>query len=320
MSKQSRPPKVTVVGSMNIDYVSTVGDLPASGETVSAEEFATLRGGKGANQSIAAHRQGADVCLFAAAGKDENGQAYRNALEKEGISTDHIQLVSAATGAAFITVDRNGENTIVISGGANDFLSKESIFNGSQVIQTSDALLAQFEVPQAAVIQAILTANENDVPVILNPSPSNPAFPWLSVQCDFVIVNEYEASELLEFFPTLTDCSEVRQRMHELRIEHLVITRGSSGTLVFPKTEDPFEVETLAVLPIDTVGAGDAFAGCFAAWIASEAPLEEAVRAANCAGGLSTLGNGAQEPVPDRDKVEQHFEQIPKQTTLHATT
>ena len=87
----------------------------------------------------------------------------------------------------------------------------------------------------------------------------------------------------------------------------MLITRGSDGTLVFPRTEEPFEVETLAVLPIDTVGAGDAFAGCFAAWLASGASLEDSVRAANCAGALATLGAGAQNPIPDRDKVEQHL-------------
>ena len=115
---------------------------------------------------------------------------------------------------------------------------------------------------------------------------------------------------MLDFPAKLHDSSNVRQRIHELRIEHLIITRGSDSTLVFRRTEDPFEVETMAVLPIDTVGAGDAFAGCFAAWIASGASLEDSVRAANCAGALTTLGGGAQNPIPDRDKVEQHFEQI----------
>jgi len=292
---------------MNIDYVSTVNELPAAGETVAAEDSTTLRGGKGANQSIAAHRQEAQVFLIGSVGNDETGKTYKKELAAEGIDTARIHLAPAATGAAFITVDAAGENTIVISGGANDFLSSEDIQSSEETIVNGDALLMQFEVPQAAILHAAALANENNVPVIINPSPSNPAFPWITIQTDYLIVNEIEAEEILEFPAKLLDSSAVRQRIHELRIEHILITRGSDGTLVFPRTEEPFEVETLAVLPIDTVGAGDAFAGCFATWIASGASLKDSVRAANCAGALTTLGAGAQNPIPDRDKVEQHL-------------
>ncbi len=315
MSRKSKKKQVSVVGSMNIDYVSSVDALPAAGETVTAEDFDTFLGGKGANQAIAAHRQGSKVFLFASVGEDEPGKIYIESLSEEGLDTTYIHAAPSTTGAAFITVDSSGENTIVISGGANEFLSKEDISSGSEAISKSNALLIQFEVPQQAILEAASVANENNVPVIINPSPFNPTFPWLSVETDYLIVNEPEAAEILEFSADLFDSSPVRQRIHELRIEHLIITRGSNGTLVFPKTEDPFEVDTLAVLPIDTVGAGDAFAGCFAAWIAAGADLQDAIRAANCAGALTTLGGGAQDPIPDRDKVEQHIEQIPKQRT-----
>ncbi len=102
----------------------------------------------------------------------------------------------------------------------------------------------------------------------------------------------------------------MRQRLHELRIENLIITRGGDDTLVYRHCDEPFEVPTLPVLPIDTVGAGDAFAGCFTARIAAGDSLDSAIRAANCAGALTTLGPGAQAPLPDREMVIQHLEHL----------
>ncbi len=307
---------LVVIGSLNIDYVSRVDELPAAGETVIADDITTCRGGKGANQAISASRQGQQVILFGSIGDDENGASYQKQLSAEGIDVSKIQEVPCSTGAAFITVDSDGENTIVVAGGANDFLTRDDILEGASVIEGASALLLQFEVPQPTIVEAISIANEHEVPVIINPSPANAAFPWHEVQTDYLIVNESEAEDLLEFEATFFSASEVRQRIHELRIKCLIVTRGSKTTLVFPNTGDPYEVDTLAVLAIDTVGAGDAFAGCFAAWIAAGSEPLDAIRAANCAGALTTLGGGAQRPIPDRERVEQHLEQIPvpKQT------
>ena len=177
-------------------------------------------------------------------------------------------------------------------------------------------LLAQFEVPTKTVIEAIRLASRADIPVIINPSPFVPNFPWEEVPIDHVIVNQHEAEELLDFSPEQRDPETVRQELHELRIKNLIVTRGSETTLVFTNTGDYYEVEPLPVLPIDTVGAGDAFAGCYAARIALGKTVEDAVRAANCAGALTTLGGGAQKPIPDRDRVDQHIEQIPKRKKI----
>lgn len=311
---EPKMPKVAVVGSLNIDYFTRVEALPAPGETVSSDEMNLFRGGKGANQAIAALRQNCEVLLLGAVGDDEAGKRYRKALGAEGIDTTCLNTVKGSTGAAFIAVDRKGENMIVTAAGANDSLKREDVKKHAAVIEACDALLMQFEVPTAVVVEAARLANRRDIPVIINASPFVPTFPWQEIRTDYLIVNAGEAEELLEFDPLAEDVATVRSRLHELRIEHLIITRGEDETLVYRRTEEPFEVPTLPVLPIDTVGAGDAFAGCFAARIACGDDLKLALQAANCAGALTTLGAGAQIPIPDRVKVDRHLEHLNQNT------
>tara|TARA_R110000850_G_scaffold10259_18_gene36868 strand:+ start:3386 stop:4327 length:942 start_codon:yes stop_codon:yes gene_type:complete len=301
---------IAVVGSLNIDYFARVEYLPAPGETVASEHLELFRGGKGANQAIAAARQDCQVRFFGAVGEDDEGTAYRAALEEEGIDVSGLLSAPSKTGAAFITLDGRGENTIVTAAGANDHLTAASILSSTQRIEECQALLGQFEVPLPALVEAVRIANRNEIPVILNPSPFIRTFPWHEVETNYAIVNQNEAIDLLDFSPLSEPPSSVRQRMHELRIEHLIVTRGGDETLVFLRSGDAFEIPAMPVLPIDTVGAGDAFAGCFTARIASGVSLDSAVRAANCAGALTTLGHGAQAPLPDSEKVDQHLEHL----------
>lgn len=299
--------QVTVIGSLNIDYVTRVEKLPAPGETVAADRFDLYRGGKGANQALAAARQHCKVVLFGAVGTDEEGAAYRGELKIAGIGITHVRTVPGQTGAAFITVDRSGENTIIIAAGANMSLRESDIARHREVIETGDVLLAQFEIPTQAVVEAALIANESGIPVVINPSPTNPAFPWESFRTDYAIVNETEAVEILGFPAIPSEQSLIRDMMHQLRIANLIVTRGADETLVFQREGETLSIPTLPVLPVDTVGAGDAFAGCFAARIAQGEALTDALRAANCAGALATLGAGAQDSIPDRERVDQHL-------------
>jgi ribokinase len=143
---------------------------------------------------------------------------------------------------------------------------------------------------------------------VINPSPFLPTFPWAEIRTDVIVANETEAEALLGFRPELSAVSEVRARLHELRADALVVTRGGDETLAFTREGEVFTVPVLSVLPVDTVGAGDAFTGCLAARLAQGETLETALRAANCAGALTTLGAGAQDPIPDRDQVERHVQ------------
>ena len=305
-------PRVTVIGSLNIDHICRVEDLPRPGSTVQAMDYTINRGGKGANQAIAAARQGVDVSMIGAVGKDEHGTNYLKYLsEDENIEISGISKSSQPTGSAFLSVHtETGENTIVTVAGANETVSRSDIGDLSPTIESSSAVLLQLEIPMHSVVEAIHIASRKDIPVILNPSPMIVNFPWNEFSIPYVIVNEHEANELLDL--DFNDFEFIREEIHDRRIENLIITRGSQPTSVYTRDGDFFEVEPLPVLPIDTVGAGDAFAGSFAARIAEGKSIEDAVRAANCAGALTTLGGGAQRPIPDRERVEQHLEQIPK--------
>ncbi|NLT69286.1 MAG: ribokinase [Verrucomicrobiaceae bacterium] len=296
-----------IIGSLHLDYVTRVEHLPLPGETLAAEHFDLFRGGKGANQALAVARQGGKALLFGAVGADREGVAYRTELEAAGIDLTHLQTAEAPTGCAFITVDGAGENTIVIASGANLTLSETHITRHRKVIEAAGVLLGQLEVPPEALVAAALIANKAGLPVVINPSPVHPAFPWEQFQTDYAIVNESEAHEMLGFPATPPEAPLVRDMMHQLRIAHLIVTRGAEDTLVFRREGAPLAIPTLPVLPVDTVGAGDAFAGCFAARLAEGATLTAALCAANCAGALATLGVGAQDSIPDREQVDAHL-------------
>ncbi len=305
--KQLPRRRVIVIGSLNLDHFARVEVLPRPGDTVSATRLTRFYGGKGANQAIAAARQGSAVVLLGAVGSDEAGEAYLRFLEEEGVSTRNIRIVDCPTGTAFITVDQSGENMIVVAAGANAELRRTDIIREAPRIKESDILVGQFEVPFSALLESICIANQSKVPVLINPSPFRPGFLWEEVRTDYLVVNENEAVALLGIAPVPSAAREVRDQLHALRIRHLIVTRGGEETLHFTQEGEVFAIPVLPVLPVDTVGAGDAFAGCLAARLSQGEPIASALRAANCAGALTTLGSGAQGPMPDRDQVERHL-------------
>ncbi|HQW30627.1 MAG TPA: ribokinase, partial [Verrucomicrobiales bacterium] len=206
--------QIAVIGSLNIDYFARVDSLPKPGETIHADRFDLFRGGKGANQAISAIRQGCRVVLFGVLGSDDEGAAYREELKKAGVDISRIRKVSGPTGAAFITVDRNGENMIVTAAGANQALKREDIARHATIIEDSALVLGQFEVSFAPLVEAARLANSRDIPVVINPSPFNPTFPWDEIRTDYAIVNRSEAAELLGFSPGSSELSHVRQQLH----------------------------------------------------------------------------------------------------------
>ncbi|MCB1066086.1 MAG: ribokinase [Verrucomicrobiae bacterium] len=304
-------PSIAVVGSLNVDYVAKVGRLPMPGETVAASDLEIVYGGKGANQAVAAVRQECAVRMMGSVGADDIGRAYLSYLKKQGIDVSGIrQVKGTSTGSAFISVDAMGENTIVVTSGANGLTSPDQIRARDPFIAEADALLAQFEVPLSVVVEALRIANRAGVLSVVNPSPFRSTFPWASVEIDYLIVNENEADEILEDLPIKLDAAvEIREFLKGIRVNGIVVTRGSDATLVIGPDE-AFEAPTLPVVPVDTVGAGDAFAGCFTARMAMGESLRDAVLAANCAGALTTLRSGAQAAIPDRDRVDQHRDQL----------
>ena len=290
----SSVPVISVVGSLNVDHTFRVSCFPEPGETLTALGAEMSFGGKGANQAVAAARAGGKVRMIGCVGNDERGGEYRALLEAEGIEHSGVLTVETSTGAAFITVDRKGENTIVVDPAANHALTPKMLEESAYRIEESAVTLLQLECPPEVVEAAAGLARAAGRKVVLNPSPWHPEAMAGEMPVDILIVNEREA-EALPLGPERF-CSR-------MGCEAVIVTRGANPTLIVSR-DGTSEVAPPKVLPVDTVGAGDAFAGVFALAYARERGLREAVRMANAAAALATLKPGAQEAIPRGREIE----------------
>lgn len=293
-----RRPKIVVVGSLNVDHIFRVSHFPAPGDTRTARGASTDFGGKGANQALAAARAGGDVTLIGCVGDDASGARYLEYLQREGVSTHAICQAAppGPTGTAFIVVDDQGENLIIVNPGANHSLQPQHLDTLAEVIRTADALLLQLECPLPTVMRAADIARKSGVPVILNPSPLTPEFIHSGMKVHTLIVNEHEAQEARRWIGREENVPLAS------RCEQLIITAGSKPTRLISATQS-LSLPPPKVTPVDTVGAGDTFAGAFTVAFAEGQPLAKALAFANAAGALATLLPGAQTAIPGREEV-----------------
>lgn len=292
-------PAVCVVGSANLDLSAYTDRLPAAGETVRATRFATGFGGKGANQAVTAARLGAAVALVARVGDDSFGRDTLAHFRAEGIDTGHVTPTPGApTGTALITVDAAGRNTIVVSAGANGLLTAGDVEAARGAIEAARVLVCQQEVPAAANLTAMRLARAAGVPVVFNPAPASEvpaeAYALAAVLCP----NEHEAAAL-----TGTDDPEAAARELIRRgARSVVVTLGERGCLVVIDG-GATAVPAPRVEVVDTTGAGDAFVGSLAVFLARGADLIEAARSANRIAALSVQQPGAQSSFPRGEAV-----------------
>ena len=302
--------RVTVVGSLNLDLIAQVETLPQPGQTVPASALVRRFGGKGANQVLAAARQGASVRLIGCLGDDADGRDYRAWLTRGGVDTAGVVTATRhSTGTAMIAVSAEGENFIIINAGANAALTVRQVRLHRDIITSAGVLVLQWEVPLPPIIEAMTIANRAGVPVIFTPAPMRPGFPWGTVRIEVLIVNEGEAHELFGRRAEECDLPFWKLQLTAHGAERIVITRGADPTICVG-ADGCHEVPVLPVTPVDTVGAGDAFAGVLAARLAEGASFLDAVKAGNCAGGLTTLKPGAQEAVPSRRATDQALHRL----------
>jgi len=299
--KQAQP-RITVVGSLNVDWIASVTRFPKAGETVLSSHLTQRFGGKGANQAIAATRQGVQVCMIGALGNDASGQAYRKHLQDEGIDDSGIiTLNKALTGAAMIAVDERAENTIIVGAGANGQLKAAHIRQHQETFARSKAVLLQWESPMPVVLETLRIAAHCRVPVVMNPSPLHDDFAWGKFPVHTLIVNEGEARAI--FGKRACNKPEsLKVMLGKFALNRLIITRGANSTLGI-MSEAVIEMPAFPVTAMDTVGAGDAFAGAYAACLAMRVDFTASVRYANAAGALATLKVGAQEAIPNSARV-----------------
>jgi ribokinase len=298
-------PKIVVVGSANTDFVLTMTKLPSNGETVLGDQFRVVRGGKGANQAVAAARLGADVTLVARLGRDSFGNEAVAAYQNEGISTDFIvQDADTHSGVALILVNQNGENMIAVGPGANSRLSPDDVRAARAAIRNADCLLLQLEIPLDTVQAAVEIARAHQVRVILNPAPARPLPSDLLKSIDILTPNETEAAILAGQDPSLNEHKSLSELASILSIPQLVVTLGSRGACILQAGERT-DIPPFAIKPVDTTASGDAFNGALALALARGEPLPQAVRFANAAGAVTATRHGAQPSLPTRQELEQ---------------
>lgn len=294
-------PDVVVVGSLNLDEVCSVPDLPRPGETLSATRRESHLGGKGFNQAVAAARAGGSVAMVGRVGDDAAGEQLRSWLDDEGVDTRHVHLdADAPTGTAFITVDPLGRNTIVLDAGANGRLAVADVEQARPLLAAAKVVVAQQEVPEDVVVAA---ASMTTGLFVLNPAPARRLGAKLAARVDVLVPNESELSTLVG--DTLEPGAALARLARDLSPRcHLIATLGSDGALV--RTNDGAEllIAPVPVTPVDTTGAGDCFVGVLAMGLAQGSDVPTATRHAVLAAGLSTTLPGAARSMPTATQVK----------------
>lgn len=299
---------VTVVGSANMDLMVKSDRLPFPGETIVGERFSTYIGGKGTNQAIAASRMGAMVHMVARVGQDDFGTTLLNKFAAENIDSKHVCIDTGTnTGIAVITVDRSGENHIIIIPQANGKLSENDIDQAKAVISNSSVLLLQMEVPVETSIHAARIARTNNTLVILNPAPATDLPKALVDLVDIIIPNETEAEYLTGIkINDEEDCKNAADILLERGISDVIITLGKQGAFI--RTNDAFCIHpALHVDVVDTTAAGDAFCGALAASLAVGFDLTESVKYGVTAGSLAATKLGAEPSLPQYSDVKAYI-------------
>ena len=306
-------PEILVVGSLNADLVVRAPRFPQPGETISGEDLQVIPGGKGANQAVAAARLGANVSMLGRVGKDNFGDFLLNNLKSNHVDVQHVQRDDASTGTATIIVDSNGQNSIVLSAGANGKVSTADVEHASFLHH--QLLLLQLEIPTLTGLRAAQLAREHNVRVILNPAPAKEIPDELIALADFIIPNETELSLL-----TVMDVNDIPSAEKAARVllqrgaKHVIVTLGSKGALIVDM-DTSTHIDTFKVNVIDTTAAGDAFIGGFASKLLESASLlansqkqasalQNAVRYGCACGALATTQFGAQPSLPSKTAVE----------------
>ncbi len=293
-------PRICVVGSANLDLNTYVDRFPIPGETVHGRRFTTGYGGKGANQAVMAARLGGAVTFVARIGRDLFGRDMIEHFCTEGIDTGHvIATEGVSTGTAVITVDAAGRNTIIVTPGANGMLTAADVEAARAAIETAGVLVCQQEVPAEANLTAMRIAAKAGVAVVFNPAPAGDGMPAEAYSLSTVLCpNEHEAA-LLTGRPvgTLEEAEEAARELMHRGARSVVVTLGERGCLVVT-AEEVTAIPAPAVEAIDTTGAGDAFIGSLAFFLARGDDLATAARRATRIAAISVRFPGTQTSFP----------------------
>ena len=302
---------IVVIGSLNLDLVTRMEHLPAPGETVTGEEFATFHGGKGANQAYAAARLGGRVEMIGRVGADAYGDGLIENLAAVGVGVSGVGRDPAApSGMAFISIDARGQNQIVIVPGANGTFNEERLGRSRDQITDAGVVLLQLEVPLQTTLAAARLAKEAGALVILDPAPVEALPDELLSLADYLTPNETELIGLAggggEAVETNQDSVRAMARMLVGRgARNVLVKLGARGALLIRGDGSEQFWEAVAVVAVDTTAAGDCFNAAFAVGLAEGNTEEAAGRFAAVAAACCVTRRGAQSSMPDRREVEE---------------
>lgn len=301
----AKRPRIAVVGSANIDLTTFTDRFPKPGETIFGQKFDLGFGGKGANQAVAARLCGAEVFMVARVGSDLFGPATIDNFRKQGIDPTHVKQVDGlSSGVAPIFVEPNGQNRIFVVKGANDALKPADVDAAAEVLKSSDCIVLQFEIPIETVYYTITFARKHGIRCILNPAPAQPVATAALKDLDYFVPNESEAETIMRTgVKTVEEAKQCAANLLSAGIRRVIITLGANGSLLATR-EGTEHVRPFAVNSVDSTGAGDAFIGSFAVFLAEGVPEKEAVRRANLYAALSTTGVGTQKSFYDRARFD----------------
>lgn len=297
--------KICVVGSVNMDVVTYVDHIPRPGQTVFGERLVEMAGGKGANQAVAVAKQEKDVALIGTVGSDRHGEMLLEGLENFNVDTTSMKKIQGIdSGKTSIVVENSGENFIIYLEGANGQLDKDYV--RTEILKQLDCkvLLVQLESPYDVVLGAMKTAREQGITVILDPAPSRNVTDELLSYAHIVLPNEEEAKDITGIVIEDELSAQAAAAIFRKKgVAKGVLKIGSRGSYVFDEGSITF-VEPIQVEAVDSVGAGDCFAGAFASAYVDDLSITEAARHANLVAALKVTQPGAQDGIPTLNEVK----------------
>lgn len=299
--------KIVVVGSLNMDHVIEVPHMPECGETLSGRSVALVPGGKGANQAYAIGKLGGNVTMIGAIGRDTSGEALLNNLKCVGVNVEGIaQIDGGITGQAFITVDDNGDNAIVIIAGTNGMVTKELIDENVHIIRESDIVIVQLEIPLDVVAYVKEIAVKEGRTVIVDPAPAVADIPdcfWKGI--DYIKPNETELAILTGLrLETREELVKGARMMLKRGVKNVIVTLGGDGCLLVKEEGEQF-FPSHKVKAVDTTAAGDSFTAAFALALSRGKKDEEAIEFGQEVSSIAVTRKGAQASIPTIAEVEE---------------
>ncbi|MEN6522477.1 MAG: ribokinase [Anaerolineaceae bacterium] len=298
---------IVVVGSLNMDLVVRVNQMPVPGETVSGGDLNMICGGKGANQAVAAGRIAGEAAMIGRVGNDSFGQRLLDNLKASHVNTDHVCKGETVTGTAVILVDEHGENSIVISPGENGKVTIDDLEKADAILRDARFVLAQFELPVNVVEALIQKVVHLPAKLILNPAPFRAISQELLSKVDFLIPNEIEAEKLTGIkIDNVENAKKAAQVLLDWGVQQVIITMGVNGALL-ADLKGIHLIPAYLVSPVDTTASGDTFIGGFTAALTRDFSLEDAIKYGNAAAAIAVTRFGAQTSIPTREEVDQFY-------------